>query len=440
MPSGDVEVIEADLTWMGNPPRFEGGVRIAVDEHGVIDEVGRLSQPATRRLTGRAILPGMINAHSHAFQHGLRGEAEHFPRADGTADFWTWRQVMYRLVESMDQQRCYELSRAAFSEMLAAGITSVGEFHYLHHDAREKGYALDEAVLRAAQDAGIRLVLIHCYYRTGGIDRPLGGGQRRFHTATPEEYWSQLDRLAASIDRSRQSLAAAAHSIRAASIDEIQELHEESIRRRLVFHMHVEEQPQEVADCVHRYGKPPMALLNERLEINPLFTAVHCTHTAAADLEEYVSSGGAICINPLTEGNLGDGIPDVPRILKNGGRIALGSDSNLRICWPEEMRWLEYGQRLRAQHRGVCVDESGRVAAKLFEFATIGGARSLGVKAGRIEAGHLADFFTIDVNSPMLEACAHHQVLEGFIFGTGNEAIAEVCVGGRWIEARSKAG
>ena len=384
----------------------------------------------------RALIPGMINVHSHAFQRGLRGHGETFPQ--GAGSFWTWREAMYKLVESLDAQRLWQLSVQAFQEMLRAGVTTVGEFHYVHHDANLGGFALDEVILRAAKSVGIRLVLIHCYYNTGGINRPLAGGQLRFCTQSPEEYWRQMDRLAGAIDPATQSLAASAHSIRAATIDDIQSLHEESIRRGLPFHMHVEEQPQEIEDCVHAYGKPPMALLNEHLAINPMFTAVHCTHTAAADMEEYLSAGGNVCINPLTEGNLGDGIPKLGRILKSQGRIALGSDSNSRICWTEEMRWLEYVQRLSTLQRGICVDEAGSVANKLLEAATINGARCLGIKAGRIQAGWSADLAALDLSVETLAGWDDQTLLDSFVFGAGNEAITDVCVGGRWLGPSGK--
>ena len=181
------------------------------------------------------------------------------------------------------------------------------------------------------------------------------------------------------------------------------------------------------------YGKPPMALLNQKLAINPMFTAIHCTHTAAADMDDYLGRGGNVGINPLTEGNLGDGIPAVGRILKRGGHIAFGSDSNNRLSWTEEMRWLEYGQRLNTLSRGICVDESGSVAAKLLEMATINGARSLGQKSGRIAPKYHADFVSLDLENASLRGWSDDSLLDSFIFGTGNEAIVDVCVGGKWI-------
>lgn len=430
MPS--TQIIEADLTWTGE--RFDRGVKVEVGADGRIALVGGELGAVTKRLANRALLPGMINVHSHAFQRGLRGHGETFPPAEGRSDFWTWRQAMYALVESLDADRLHALCVQCFREMLAAGVTTVGEFHYLHHDRSLAGFSFDEVVLRAAKDVGIRIALIESYYRTGGIEKPLTGGQLRFRTNSIDEYWSQVDRLATMLDRTTQSLAASAHSIRAASIEEVASLHQEATRRGLPFHMHVEEQPQEIVDCVDRYGKPPMALLNERLEINPMFTAVHCTHTAGADMDDFLSRGGGVCINPLTEGNLGDGVPNVPRILRGGaGRIAIGSDSNARLCWTEEMRWLEYGQRLRSGTRGVVINERGDNARKLFECATINGARALGLHAGRIAAGCVADFVALDLDTPALDGWTDDTLLDAFIFGTGNEAIREVCVGGVWL-------
>ena len=422
------QIIQADLTYIED--RFQRDVRIAVDETGTITAVGALSEQPTQLLTNAAILPGIINAHSHAFQRGLRGRGETFP--EGAGSFWTWREQMYQLVEQMDEPRLYELTKQAFAEMRSAGITSVGEFHYLHHDASAAGYAFDEIILRAAADVGIRLVLLNAYYQTGGFDQPLAGGQVRFASESPDEFWPQMDRLEEMLDPATQSLGVVAHSIRAAPLDVIQSLHEQANRRHLPFHMHVEEQPLEIEQCLHHYGKTPMALLNAHLSINPLFTAVHCTHTAAADMDDFLYAGGNVCICPLTEANLGDGIANVARLMREGGHICLGTDSNARICMAEEMRLLEYAQRLVNQTRGVCVDEQGRCAEALFAMATENGARSLGLKAGAIKPGHAADLCVLDLDSPALAGWDEQSLLSSFIFGAGNDAVAATCVGGKW--------
>ena len=241
----------------------------------------------------------------------------------GVGSFWSWRETMYELVESMDETTIYRLSRQAFAEMLAAGITTVGEFHYLHHDASGGGFAFDEVVLRAAADAGIRIVLLCTFYKTGGIGQPLKGSQSRFATHSLDEYWQQIDRLVAASRQGPASIGVAAHSIRAVPIDDLIALHDESTKRELVFHMHVEEQQSEIKGCEAALGHRPMALLNEHLAIDERFCAVHCTHTDPADMDAFLAADGNVCICPLTEANLGDGIPDLAGILTGRGHICL---------------------------------------------------------------------------------------------------------------------
>jgi cytosine/adenosine deaminase-related metal-dependent hydrolase len=209
----------------------------------------------------------------------------------------------------------------------------------------------------------------------------------------------------------------------------------------MVFHIHVEEQPKEVRDCTTRYGRTPMALLCDRLKLDDRFTAVHCTHTTAEDLARYLAFGGRVCMIPLTEADLGDGIADVPSIIERGrlDRLCLGTDSNHRIAFNEEMRWLEYVQRLARQRRGVLVDDRGSNAAALWRIATENGAAALGVRAGRIAPGWTADFITLDLGAPSLAVWTPQTLLDAFIFGSGSEAIAARCIGGRWLPP-SKAG
>ncbi|MEE9128711.1 MAG: formimidoylglutamate deiminase [Phycisphaerales bacterium] len=428
---GDTQIIEADLTWVRG--RFERDVKITVGSKGQIEAVGFSELTATVRLRDRAILPGMINTHSHAFQRGLRGRGETF--GQGAGSFWSWRKAMYGLVDRMDEQTVYALSKQAFGEMLAAGITTVGEFHYLHHDERCEGYAFDEIVLKAAAEAGIRIVLLNAYYAAGGIGEPLEGAQRRFGSLSLDAFWLQMDRLETLIDHQTQSLGVVAHSIRAADIEDIRAVHEEAHRRGLVFHMHVEEQRKEIEDCVAHYDRRPMQLLNERLQIDNRFTAIHCTHTDSTDMDSYLAAGGNVCICPLTEANLGDGIADVPDILRHKGRICLGTDSNARISFIEEMRWLEYVQRLAGQGRGVCTDDSGSCASALWHMATTNGAYALAIKTGRVEAGYAADFVAIDLSHRSLEGWSTETLLDALVFGSSNEAIAATCVNGMWIES-----
>ncbi|HUF89898.1 MAG TPA: formimidoylglutamate deiminase [Gemmatimonadota bacterium] len=422
------EVVEAGLTWTG--ARFEPGVRIAVDAGGRIEAVGALEREPTRRLPRRALVPGLVDAHSHAFQRGLRGRGETFPAGRGS--FWTWREAMYGLVESLDRASFGALCRRTFGEMRDAGITTVGEFHYLHHATGSTDGSFDEVVLDAAAEVGIRLVLLQSYYRTGGIGRPLEAVQRRFDSGSLAGFLEGLDRLAGRLDPRTQALGIAPHSIRAATLDDIVALHAEAVRRRLPFHIHVEEQPAEIEECVDAHGERPLALLLRALGSAERLVAVHCTHTTPGDLAALVEAGGSACICPLTEANLGDGLPELAPLGGFIDRLSLGSDSNARIAMTEEMRWLEYGQRLARGERGALTDPGGSVGRALLAIATTGGAAALAVEAGAIAPGRWADFAAIDLDAPALAGCDEDSLLDGWIFGSGNGAIAATCVAGTW--------
>jgi formimidoylglutamate deiminase len=428
-------VLEADLTWTG--ARFESGLQISIGDDGRIAELGALGRTPDRRLAGRALLPGFVIAHSHAFQRGLRGRGETFPA--GAGNFWTWREAMYDLVGRLDADELRALSRQCFREMRAAGITTVGEFHYVHHrDPEAHDFAFDEVVLAAAAEVGIRIAFIQSYYRTGAVGQPLEGPQRRFGTPSPAVYWEQMDRLTARLDPRRESLAASVHSLRAGSPDDLAAIYDEARRRDLPFHIHVEEQVREIDDVIACYGQRPMALLLETLGTATDLTAVHCTHTDAEEMDRFLAAGGTVCLCPLTEGNLGDGIATVPRVPPRKRAFCLGSDSNARISPIEEMRWLEYVQRLATQSRGVLRDGQGDVARVLLETATFGGAKALGVEAGRIEPGLWADFAAIDLASPLLAGWTPETLLESVIFGATEEVVAATCVGGEWVEHRGR--
>jgi formimidoylglutamate deiminase len=420
-------VIEADLTWTGDG--FAAGVQVAVADDGRTAAVGALGRQTTHRLNRVALLPGFVDTHSHAFQRGLRGSGERFPA--GMGSFWTWREAMYALVGSLDRESLYRVSVLAFGEMRDAGVTTVGEFHYLHH-AREGDLALDQMVLDSAAEVGIRIVFLNTFYATGAPGKPLQGAQCRFATPSVDEYWRRMDLLAAGLDPLTQSVGAVAHSIRAASPEQIRAIHDEAVRRGLPFHMHVEEQGREIEESIAAYGRTPMKVILDTLDLRDNFTAVHCTHTSDADMRRFLDAGGMVCLCPLTEANLGDGIPRLALPHAARDRLALGTDSNNRLSLLEEMRWLEYGQRLRGEMRGALADDAGRVAITVLAAATTGGARALGLDAGRIAPGAWADFVAIDLTVPCLAEIGPDRLLEAVIFGSGNEVIAGTFVGGHW--------
>jgi formimidoylglutamate deiminase len=431
--SPGARIVEADWTWTGDG--FAPGVQLRISAGGRIEEVGRLGLEAALRLHRQALLPGMVSAHSHAFQRALRGRGERFPA--GTGSFWSWREAMYELAARLDGAGFERLCVQAFREMRAAGITAVGEFHYFHHertdpDAAALDYGFDVRVLRAAAAAGIRIVLLNTYYRTGGFDQPAAGAQRRFESPSPAVFWEQMDRLDGCLAGPTQTLGAAVHSLRAAPPEELAAIYQEARRRGLPVHLHLEEQRKEIADCLAYYGRRPMQLALAALPAADGLTAVHCTHTAPEDLERFLAAGGSLCVCPLTEANLGDGLTDLSIPRRRGDRISLGTDSNARISMLEEMRWLEYGQRLRAESRGVLRDGSGAVAPKLLRAATVAGARALGLPCGELAAGCWADLMAVDLDHPALAGWEPETLLETLVFGAGDEAIVSTAVGGEW--------
>jgi formimidoylglutamate deiminase len=432
------EIWEADLTWTGR--RFETGVRLEVGASGSLLRVGRDLPEPHRRFHRRALLPGFVNAHSHAFQRGLRGLGETFPQDAGS--FWTWRRAMYGLVAELDETSLHRLCLQAFREMLAAGITTVGEFHYVHHLHPEPGedFTFDEVVLRAAADAGIRIVLLQAFYATGGVGQPLEGAQRRFRIDSLDLYWQQMDHLAGLLEPRTQSLGAVAHSLRAAPPEAVAELYAEAGRREMVLHLHVEEQRQEVDAVVEAWGRRPLELLLERLPVGPQLTAVHCTHTPPAHLRSFVQGGAHVCICPLTEANLGDGIAALSALqqIPDGlGAVCLGTDSNARISMLEEMRWLEYVQRLHTESRGVLRNAHGDVAPSLLHSATRAGALALGLPSGQLVPGAPADLILVDLDTPQLAGLESSSLAAGLVLGAGEGVIREVCVGGRWVISES---
>lgn len=434
-------VLVAELTWTDDG--FQPGIAVWIDD-GRIARVGPVAEAMAaaevdlglappvkvRRLPGLALLPGFVNAHSHAFQRALRGQGERFPA--GAGSFWTWREAMYALVETLTPERLFDLSLQAYREMRLAGITCVGEFHYLHHSGAGVDFVGDEAVLAAAAEAGIRLVLLQTYYKTGGIGGQLQGAQRRFATPSLAAYWHQFEHLAGCLDGRTQTLGVVAHSIRAVPLAELRGLLGESRRQSLPFHIHVEEQQQEIAESRAVYGKRPLELLLEQPGGLEGVTAVHCTHSRRDQLRRFVQLGGRVCVCPLTEANLGDGIPPLAAVPESHRRLCLGTDSNARISMLEEMRGLEYGQRLKNESRGILVDEQGSVAPVLLAAATAGGGAALGLVAGRLVPGAWADLVAVDLGSPLLAPARSQGLLEGLLLGGSEQAIAASCVGGVW--------
>lgn len=429
------QTIEAELTWTGSS--FERGKRVQVDSNGVIESItsaGSGGAP-THRLARRALLPGMISSHSHAFQHAMRASAEIIPSAKltGARNFWSWRETMYELVDSLDADKFLAITRHTFQQMRQAGMTTVGEFHYVRHaPGGQQDFAFDELVLQAACEAGIRLVFLSTLYQTSTIGKPVEGAQKRFSSPDVKAFWKQIDAIASKLDPRTQTIGVAPHSVRAVDIEDVKQVSKEAAKRDMVVHMHVEEQPREIDECVNATGRTPMRLLLEAGVVNNRFTAIHCTHSTKEDLHDFGAAGASICLCPMTEGLLSDGISNLPAMIEGGAKLCIGTDANARLSMNEELRWVEYVQRVNLQRRGICLDSSGDPATTLFNMATKNGASALGISAGAIAPGAAADFIALDLDHPTLVGWTDETLLGTFLFGCAHEPIAATCVAGDW--------
>lgn len=393
------------------------------------------------RLKNRALLPGLVNAHSHAFQRVIRGRTEH--RSQHTTDsFWTWREQMYAAANRLTPEEIYAASRMAFLEMALAGITAVGEFHYLHHAPDGTPYSdpnlLEREVVRAARDVGIRIALLRVAYARAGYQTERNPRQARFIEDSPDTYLKNLEQLlsASELKDGAAWIGVAPHSVRAVPLDYLKTIVEFANGRGLVVHMHVAEQPAEVEACIEEYGRSPVALLDTEGLLSTRFTAVHAIYVTPKAISAMARAGANVCACPTTERNLGDGVIPVDGYLNAGVAVSLGSDSQVQIDLLEDARELEYHLRLQRTARNVLAtedtDESG-LARRLFACATVSGAASIGFEGGSLEVGAPADFFTVDLDDPSIAGASTENLLANVVFSLQRTALRDVVVGGRRI-------
>jgi formiminoglutamate deiminase len=414
-------VWHADFAWLGH---VAGDVAIEVED-GLIASI-REGVPAARnakRLRGLTI-PGLANVHSHAFQRTLRARTQH-----GAGDFWTWRKLMYEEAARLDPDSYFELARGVYREMAQAGITVVGEFHYLHHGPGGRPYddpnAMGEALIAAAREAGIRITLIDACYLWSGIGKgALDGVQLRFGDGDAERWAARVERLRPGSD---VRIAAAAHSVRAVDVAGIVAVAGWAKRSRAPFHVHLSEQPSENEECRAATGVTPTRLLADAGALSPSTTAVHATHVDSSDIALLGDARAAVCLCPTTERDLGDGVGPGAALAAAGARLCVGTDSHAMIDVFEEARAVELDQRLVTNRRGHHSPEG------LLEAATGAGYVALGWEGGRIEAGCLADFITLDLASPRLAGLPTNELAAGVVFAATASDVRTVVVGGRTI-------
>jgi formimidoylglutamate deiminase len=419
--------------------RWQAGVllRAGADGRWLEIGVGLPTPPEGATVLRGPALPGLVDAHSHAFQRAFAGLSER--RETAADDFWSWRDRMYRVALRITPDQLQAIAAQLYLELLRGGYTQVCEFHYLQHQPDGRPYedplALSWALADAAADAGLGLTMLPVLYQRAGFAAAgLRDDQRRFAT-TPNSVWTACEALQRS-GRPLLNAGIAVHSLRAASADGIRALQHLAEGLDGPIHIHVAEQVQEVDDCHAATGARPIEWLCRELRPDARWQLVHATHALPGEIEAVGRSGAGVVICPGTEANLGDGFTDIPGWLQAGVPMALGSDSHVTRAWPEELRWLDYGQRLLRRARNVsAAPDQGEpsTAARLFNAACDGGRRAAGFGRWGLVPGARADLLVLDANDPALLGVPPGHALDALVFSSPGDAIADVYVAGQAV-------
>jgi len=400
---------------------WQQNVRLSIAE-GSLAGIEVDANPAPSDERHAIVLPGMPNLHSHAFQRGMAGLAE--TRGPGADSFWSWREVMYRFALSMTPDQVEAVAAQLYVEMLEAGFCRVGEFHYLHHDLDGRPYAniaeMAERIAAAASETGIGLTLLPVFYAHSGFGGTApNDGQRRFINDI-----SQFHRLFEKVQEAvkpldRAVVGVAPHSLRAATPAELAVV--ANLSPKTPIHIHVAEQTKEVDDCVAWSGARPVEWLLANADMDSRWCLIHATHMTKAETTGMAKTGAIAGLCPITEANLGDGTFPAPLFMEHGGRFGVGSDSNVLIGLPDELRQLEYSQRLFHRARNVLATPGQSNGRALFDAALDGGATALGAAPGQLAAGGPADFISLDAGSVSLAGKTGDAILDAWIFANATK-------------------
>jgi len=419
----------ADRLW--TPQGWTTDAVLEVDDGGML---AGITTGAGERL-GRWVLPGMPNLHSHAFQRAMAGLAERKGKSDDS--FWTWRETMYAFAATIGPDELQAIAAQLYVEMLKSGYTQVCEFHYLHHQPDGTPYAQPEAMslalIEAAREAGIALTLLPVLYMSGGFDgRPLASRQRRFgHDVS--SYLRLLETLKAH-ESDRLRVGIALHSLRAVPEEALRLVLASDATKACPIHIHIAEQIGEVQDCLATRGARPVEWLFDHAPVDARWTLVHATHLSDAETAQIARSGAVAGLCPTTEANLGDGLFPLADFIDANGTLGIGSDSHISVSPVEELRWLEYGQRLSTRHRNIAARHQGdSVGETLWRAALRGGATASGLPIGELRDAARADLLVLDDRSPLLAARDERSVIDSFLFSGNTPLVRDVMVGGEWM-------
>jgi formimidoylglutamate deiminase len=410
--------------------QLQRGAALLVGDDGLVASTAK-GEVQDVRLPGKLLVPGFVNGHSHAFQRVLRARTEFLAPGHERDDFWSWREAMYAAADSLSPEQLYDVSKQCFLEMALSGVTTVGEFHYLHHQPGGVAYddpqLLAKQVIAAARDVGLRIVLLRVGYARAGFNVAANPRQKRFIDADAETFLSRTQDLAAQTQNDPLvTVGLAPHSVRAVPLEWLRTVAREWKSGPL--HMHVAEQPAELRACEAEYGVTPIALLAREGLLSERFTGVHAIHLTADEVAELGRARANVCACPSTERNLGDGIVRVDELLAAGASISLGSDSHAHIGMLEEAQMMEGHLRLLRLRRNV-LNAPGGVWPTLLESLASSGSRSLGLAPSSLLAGERADFVTLDLNHPTLLGVNDARVL----MSAPSSSVRDVVVAGRRI-------
>ena len=393
-------------------------IAVEVDDGGIISNI---SVGETGGIDGISI-PGIANAHSHAFQRAFAGKTE--KRGKDGDDFWAWRKVMYSALKDVGPEELRAIAAQLYVEMLKSGYTGVAEFHYLHHQADGTPYenrtAMSDALITAATDTGIDFTLLPVLYMRGDFGEAGVDDDQRPFTNSPDDYSALLQML-----QGKCQIGVALHSLRAVPEEIVREIN--SVSAGGPIHIHIAEQVREVNHCFETHGKRPVEWLLENADVNAAWNLVHATHINADEVAGIAESGATVVLCPTTEANLGDGIFPLENFLKAGGRYAIGSDSHVSVDPREELRLLEYGQRLTLKRRAIAGENPG---ATLWQGAL--GAAAMGDALDGIQVGARANIVVLDENSPAIAGCKGDEFLDALVFAGQPSPVRDVMAGGVW--------
>lgn len=426
----------ADSVLIGN--QWQRDKTITIDAQGIICAIDSGYGADATKLQG-ALVPGMVNCHSHAFQRAFAGFSEY--RANSQDSFWSWRDIMYCFVAKMSPDDLYRVSRFLYLEMLRAGYTSVAEFHYLHHQPDGTAFTdpaeMSHQVINAADSVGIAITHLPVLYSYAGFgEQTANPGQARFIN-TLDDYWQLVTALKGRYQNlDKVEFGVAPHSLRAVSKNQLDELVPlaKQLGQQTPLHIHIAEQTAEVDDCAAFYGARPVEWLMDNFELQQNWCLIHATHLSAEEIGRLANTGAVVGVCPTTEANLGDGIFAAEEYLSAGGRIAIGSDSHIAINLADEIRSLEYSQRLKLRQRAVLSSpQQTSVGTHLYTHCAEAGASTVNQKVGSIAIGKRADLVLLDSEQPTLYAKPLEFLLDAAIFACDKLPVKSVMVGGQWV-------